>query len=449
MDFYTLSKITMVISLFEPLLICAVCWPSARNLLLIQLLPFTLLPLVGGVFYYFEFRVGNLGGNDPYLASLLITLLIGATTHAIAFFLAFRLQNSIKATVSVVVEKIKTAGTRAPPRLIGFVTILAGVSAVLQLGAYAKMGFAPMFAADPLAAKFYAGSYADDYGPVAPFLRFGFQMYVAAAPLFMVCIPRNFSKKIGYGLIIAIAAIAVLLSLKRGPIASPFLVFFLAWAVFYRNGKFAKLALLSNLAIYALGAASIGIVLYVAGVTQDLDPAVVFSGVPDISDLLWFWSGFQTRDYDFSLGRTVLGGLIPFHYDWNPAVVTKLAIGASADAPTGGFRLPDAVWGYIAYGYVGAVAWPAFSGAMAGMQTSLLKGITERKDLTFFQFYMMYFVLTSIMSFLGGLLTFGLDLVTAAFFAYVLVIVIIGRPQRPAVASSTPGLSLSSSPPKG
>lgn len=418
----------MSIALLEPLIICVICWPSARNLFFVHILPFSLLPLLGGVFYFFDFRMNLLAGADPYLASLLLVLILGATTHAVAFYLGFTLNTPLKSVTLKLLEKIKRVGIRAPHRLIKFVSILTIVSSVLQLFSYAKMGFAPIFADDPFAAKFYAGAYADTYAPVAPFLRFGFQIYVTVAPLFLVCFPKSFTKKIGYIIIVTIAAGTIFLSLKRGPIAVPFVDFVLALSVFYKSGKYSPLAMVTYVLVFALGSAANGILLYVLGLTRQLDPEVIFSGVPDISDLLMFWSGFQSRHYDLSFGRTVLGALIPYRYEWNPSVVTKLAIGASADAATGGFRLPDAVWGYVAFGYVGAVLWPAFMGAMAGIQMSLLRKIVYMRDLSFFQFYLMYIVMMGIMGFAGSLLTLSLDVLTTAFFTCCLIVVLLGRP---------------------
>lgn len=392
-----------------------------------HILPFSIFPLLGGVFYYFDFRMNLLGGEEPYLASLLLVLVIGAAAHAIAFYLGFTLDTPLKSGILQLLEKIRGIGRRAPQRLTKFVSILAIVSAALQLFAYAKMGFAPIFAANPFAAKFYAGEYSDAYAPVAPFLRFGFQIYVTVAPLFMVCFPKSFAKKVGYVIIITIAAGTIFLSLKRGPIAAPFVDFALALSVFYKNGKYSSWALVIYVLVFAFGSAANGIFVYVIGLTQRIDLELIFSGVPDISDLLLFWSGFQSRHYDLSFGRTILGALVPYHYEWNPAVVTKLAIGASADTPSGGFRLPDAVWGYIAFGYVGAVLWPAFAGAMAGIQMALLRKIVHRRDLSFFQFYLMYVVLMAVMGVAGGLLTLSLDLLTTGFFTIGLILVLIGR----------------------
>ena len=426
MDFFTFSKMIMTLALFEPVIIYAACWPSSRNLVLTHYLPFTLLPLIGGIFYFFDYRIGLLAGADPYLESLLLVLVVGAAAHAIAFYLSFRVETPLKDAMMRLMERVKAVGHEAPSRLVTFVTVLAIVSSALQLYAYAKMGFAPLFAADPLSAKFYSGQYQEGYAPVAPFLRLGFQIYVSVAPLFMVCLPKGIVKRIAYFFLVATAAGTILLSLKRGPLALPFVDFALTLSVFYKKGRYSAIFMIAYIGIFAFGAAANGILFYVIGLRPSLDPEVIFSGVPDISDLLMFWSGFQSRHYDLSLGRTVLGALIPYRYEWNPSVVTKLAIGATADIATGGLRLPDAVWGYVAFGYVGAVVWPAFAGAVSGIQASLLRSIVNRPDLSFFQFYMMYFVMCSITGFAASALAVSLDSLTALAFAALTFKVMLG-----------------------
>jgi hypothetical protein len=122
----------------------------------------------------------------------------------------------------------------------------------------------------------------------------------------------------------------------------------------------------------------------------------IATGSPDIADQLSWLNGFLRGSY-FSYGRTIIGGLIPGNYEWNPSVWTLSYDDVGADISemiTGGLRLTPAEWGYANFGWIGVVIIPLVSGILNGFMLMTLKraqGVLNRMQ--FASALLVYFTL--------------------------------------------------------
>jgi hypothetical protein len=64
---------------------------------------------------------------------------------------------------------------------------------------------------------------------------------------------------------------------------------------------------------------------------------------------------------------------VPYQYDWNPAVLSKLVLRAGKEAATGGFRLGPFILGYIAFGWIGVFLFAMLDGYLTGTFVSALR----------------------------------------------------------------------------
>ena len=240
--------------------------------------------------------------------------------------------------------------------------VVAASAVVAVCLAFAVMGFVPAFAADPLVAKFFRGSYAEAYAPVAPLYRAGTGVISLLMPLILY-----FAWKRGTAgwVATAIGSLGVMfLALTRGPAASGVLLLLgVVVAVRYRR---ALLLYFSAL----LGSYVIGSVFYVllgalglgafsaAGTSSGGLLEQVAGGAPDLYDHVLFLQQWLTRP-EYTNGLTFVGGLVPGHFQWDTAVYTLRVVNPGADIgsiTSGGLRLPTPVWGLVSFGWPGVLA---------------------------------------------------------------------------------------------
>jgi hypothetical protein len=65
-----------------------------------------------------------------------------------------------------------------------------------------------------------------------------------------------------------------------------------------------------------------------------------------------------------------VGGLVPSHYEWNPAVYTLRVTNPGADINTlisGGLRLSAPIWGYVSFKWFGVAMFCYLSGFIKGV----------------------------------------------------------------------------------
>lgn len=251
-------------------------------------------------------------------------------------------------------------------------TAWALVLAFAALGiAVLVMGFVPMFAADPLAAKFFRGSYGDAYRPVAPLYRAGttvITLLIPVAAVFAVV-----TRRIGWTISVLIALSLMIVTLQRGPAFSGIL---LALGVLLVARK--------HTAIYLgilIGSYVAGTLFYFILGTLGVDSfegtqltggsllATVAATAPDIQDEFWFYNRWVLAGEPLTYGQTFLGGLVPGNFAWNPGVWT-LTLGDPridvSQISSGGLRLPLPIWGLVSFGVIGVPIISIISGLFAG-----------------------------------------------------------------------------------
>jgi len=247
------------------------------------------------------------------------------------------------------------------------------------------MGFVPMFSSDPLAAKQFKGEYRDAYYRIAYLYRFSFWIVFASVPLLFTCW-WVLSKRIF--LILALFGVLLIgVSLARESTAIGVIIF-LGYLAAWK--KWIKTYLLFVALIVPLGSAGYYILSIIAGVesfTNNISGTgvleIIAAGVPDISDQLIFLEGFARIDA-FTWGRTIIGGLIPGNFMWNPSVWTLTYDNLGGDISetvSGGLRLTVAMWGYINFSWPGVVFISFAAGCLNGYMFTALKRLPLNKSL--------------------------------------------------------------------
>jgi len=244
---------------------------------------------------------------------------------------------------------------------------------------YLLMGFVPAFAADPVSAKFFRGPYQVPFYVSIIYLSSFFILTTITPIAIMVWYTNKKKKLFLLGAIVAIMLMTV--SLSRGPAFSG-LVLAVAIIMSFKNRLTFTLLIVLLVGLYLLSS----VFYFVVGVRDFADVSgnfkddhvfwrVVSAGTVDITDQLTFMDFFN-KDPTWTYGRTVLGGLIPGHYQWNPAIYTLNVVNPGEDATTlvsGGLRLPAPVWGYVSFQWFGVVIFCFLSGFFKGILLKFTK----------------------------------------------------------------------------
>jgi hypothetical protein len=286
---------------------------------------------------------------------------------------------------------------------LGLISI-AGIAISFRI-----MGFIPMFAEDPLVAKYLRGSYQDTYRQVAVLYRGSEQVIVVTLPLVLILFYTT--RRLVFATIGLTQMALMSLTLIRGYFGFPLMLAGGVIAV-YRGSKTIFVYMLIVVFSVAVASAS-SYYIWKAFFPQDaanFGTSVwdeIASGTPDISDNLTFLRAFEEHR-EWTYGRTFIGGLVPFHYRWNPAI---WSLRVEADDPdldanevlSGGLRLPPPVVGYAAFGWPGVVLVSLLSGLAAGymatfaranvglgspLRTTVVLGIYNIIGFEFVNFYM-------------------------------------------------------------
>ncbi len=370
-------KVVLITTLSLPTVLSFAVWPSLRNYPVITHLPFVMLAFIGAPLllidpFLYSGRVPVVT-NDAILA-LSIALLIGAIAFVPGFMFGLRDQRITVPFVERFTAVVTQENWSPPP--LAYITLLgiATLSILLYAYSYLGMGFIPALAEDPLVAKYMAGKYQEAYKAYAAYYRIAIVLYSVTFPFLLALF---FISPFRIKMILLVWMIPIfiltLFTLKRGLVASPILETAFLYAIIFRNGRYLILAVLGYLGVFTLGSAINDIALYLVGIRPSINLLAIVRGVPDVVDLTWFWQAWTDSDYEMALGRTIYGGMVPGHYEWNPGALTKLVIGGSTDAPTGGFRLPAPVWGYVNFGWIGVPLWGLFQGLAVGMHLRCVK----------------------------------------------------------------------------
>ena len=262
-------------------------------------------------------------------------------------------------------DLIKFASKRA--------TMLFAIAVAGLIVSFLVMGFVPMFAAKPYAAKFFRGEYQYRYLPVAIPFRSSYYIIITLIPILGALWYET--RRLKYAALLAVGAAAITATLNRGPLGEALLLLVGVLAA-SKGRRWSLLYLVAVPVVYFVGSTYYYLLSEVLGILEvpkhysRVEPglfALAAAGSPDIMDAFTLLSAFFARG-EFTYGRTFFGGLVPFHYQWNPSVwaLSVISGGDVNRLVSGGLRLPVPLWGYTAFGWPGTVLVPFLSGLIAG-----------------------------------------------------------------------------------
>lgn len=237
---------------------------------------------------------------------------------------------------------------------------------------YLAMGFAPIFASDPIAAKFFRGQYQAPYMRVASLYRTSF--FVLSSIITISFVVWYVYRKQFYLYATLAAVVLMFMSLSRSPAFTGLLLSIAIIMSFKSKFHFkiliagiVSLFLLSSVFYYAIGVKSFEEEAKNGNSTDFWE--VIGASAPDEADQLQFLEMFQ-QNPKWTYGQTIYGGLIPNHYKWNPSVYTLSVVTPYADlneVASGGLRLPVAMWGYVSFEWIGVIIFCSIAGMIRGI----------------------------------------------------------------------------------
>lgn len=242
---------------------------------------------------------------------------------------------------------------------------------------YIGMGFMPVFAAEPIAAKLFRGQYQEPYLRVAVLFRVSFFLVSTIMPIACIIWYKYRSKLFLF--LIASGVFLMIASLQRAGAFSGIVFAFIVIMSFKSRAHFVALM---GILVFVFVLSSF--FYYIVGVKTfqgDEDVwEVIGASAPDIDDQLQFMVKFDEAPV-WTYGRTMYGGLIPGHYKWNPSVYTLSIIAPGRDVNevgSGGLRLPLPLWGYVSFQWIGVIAFCVLTGFLNGVFLGFLKTWTMK-----------------------------------------------------------------------
>ncbi len=338
-------------------------WPSRYNITAHLNLAFVFL-----AFFVPAVILENQNDFAPELVTLYTELLIvGAIFYVIGLFTGFQIKAGPTSFSFDVLE------TKIYERRVIRITKILLISGIIgeTLG-YLLMGFVPMFAADPLAAKFFRGPYAVPAYVSAIYLS-SFFILSTIVPIGLMIWYQN-KKKVLFLFLIVTAVGLMMLSLARSPAFSG-IVLTVAVIMSFKSKKLFVAFILLIFGLYAFSS----VFYFITGIrdysemgfalkTDHVFWRVLSSGSNDVNEQLDFLRYFNNNP-EWTYGQTIYGGLIPGHYYWNPSVYTLRVITMGQDVNeviSGGVRLPAPMWGYVSFQWPGAAIFSFLSGFARG-----------------------------------------------------------------------------------
>jgi hypothetical protein len=265
-------------------------------------------------------------------------------------------------------------------RVLG-VTFCATIGLLLS---FIIMGFVPMFADDPLQAKYFQGEYRAGYLRAVAIFRPSFFALISYLPLLVVVVTRE--RKCLYIFLLLAGVIAIVGCLNRSEIGMPLL----AGTGIIVAAKRSRPAFVTYLAmvvlVITLGTlANYFLKVYFALNTGNFDSGeqiseLVAVGAPDVSEGLRFFDNFEEHEH-YTYGAQFVGGLIPFQFltlkwipleRWNPGLWAQGVLLGTDDQDIvrnsggGGLRIAVPISGYAAFGWFGAALMSMVAGFLTG-----------------------------------------------------------------------------------
>lgn len=347
MNIYTyINCLSYVILFFFPFFV----WPNIKNLGPLLSIPPLFLIYILPLFFFESLFESNVSNSSVYFVYTMINL-VGAIGFVFGLFLG-------RYNINIIISPFKNIFKMGLSDEMVFYELNRKLcfsllfSSGLMIFSYIGMGFVPMFAADPLAAKFFRGVYQELYKPYAIFFRTGNSIILCILPVAILFLLQKANIKLA--LCVFLSIVCILLTLQRGPVGNAILmgVFFF---LLFKKKKYFFSFLFFYMFIYTFGAALWWLLGFAyQGASSFIEGAM--AGAPDIFDHMSFLDKFLiTKDWTY--GLTFLGGLVPSGFKWNPSVYTLRVMNDTDDISniiSGGLRLSVYLWGYTSFSYVGA-----------------------------------------------------------------------------------------------
>jgi hypothetical protein len=268
---------------------------------------------------------------------------------------------------------------RAMPRFLVGRARWAALAGVVALAASFKLlGYVPLLAADPKAAKYGVGAYRAGFARGSLAYHIALTLASTVLPIILAVAYRR-RRRLDVALC-CLLGLGLLATLNRGQAFTGPLVFLVAVAV-QRGGR--PWRILGGVCLAFVAGTLVNEIVYTSPPTASPSFASrVAATAPDISDQLSFLNGFELGGKEYVGTRTLQAaaslGREKGEYDPSAyAVRTITGLSDLNDLASGGARLPAPVWGFAAYGFVGAAAWSFVAGFFSGWGTSLVRRLVS------------------------------------------------------------------------
>jgi hypothetical protein len=261
-----------------------------------------------------------------------------------------------------------------PNRLHRRVRWAAALAVVALALAFYLLGYAPLLAADQVAAKYGVGAYAGGFARGAQVFRIALTLASAITGVLLAVIAIR-RRRLDVVLVLALG-IGMTLTLARGQALAGPLAFLIAWGI---ERRWRPWHLLTLVCLAFVGGVLLNELIQVnAPVASPSFSNRVAGTVPDISDHLGFLQGFGLQGSEHVGMKTVRAGwsLNVSKGHWDPsdyALRIRTGLSDVSELAAGGLRLPAPIWGYSAFGYAGTAVWSLLSGVVVGWGTTSLR----------------------------------------------------------------------------
>lgn len=351
-------------------------WPSRKNLHFILFFPIFLIAHLLGPWVYEREAQESFGVSTSSIEEYTLMLIVGLICTLPAIYLGFYVKSD--ATTF-----FKNLGQAFWPRINNLATVygtaLSLFTVVLFTFSYVAIGFVPLFTENPQAARFFADEYEAPYRPYAAIFRLS--LILSQLSILVLGLKAIYRKQLSALDIVLFISLIVLLvlSVRRGLIFGILTLVGLGFIAIRQKQWFWP-----TIFVYTLGVGvgstffSLLLIFVFPDRAESLDLlALIVSGLPDVRDSLWFMDSWLKGGWDLTYGLSVVGGLVPQQYPYNLRILSKLVVGAAANAATGGFRLDTTIQGYIAFSWLGVILFSTINGFLTGVVLRAYKSIVS------------------------------------------------------------------------
>lgn len=263
-------------------------------------------------------------------------------------------------------------GLTVPNLLTRRIRVIGLAAVGMLVLSFLLLGYVPFFAADRVGAKYGVGIYRAGLERGALVFHGALRLGSTILPLLLVLLIRR--RRPLDAMVAGAIALGLVLTLSRGNAFIGPLVFGLAVLIGRQWKAWWIVALVWTFYVSAT------LVNELVEVSRPLASASfstrVAASAPDLSDHLGFLNGFEVSGAEHVGLRPIIAGFSLNKGEYNPssyALQIRTGLVDTSEFASGGLRLPAPIWGYAAFGYVGAALWSFVSGIFIGWGTALLR----------------------------------------------------------------------------